>query len=98
MRHREFTTSSTERSGAFPSAFKLKPPAQRMAKPHLTLPERLAVYSAVRVRGSSPEAVAAAFRVSLGTVLRITNLAISEEFDGTLMVRPTTDRDASSAR
>ena len=93
MRHtREFTTAVEERSGAFPTAFKLNPPAPKPAKRHLDLAERRAIYSAVVMRGSSPEALAAAFRVSLGTVLRIVNHCVSEDFEGSLTIRPTTDR------
>ena len=94
---RHFSTSG-ETAGLFPKNFALKPPAQRMAKPHLSLHERLAVFSAVRTRGSSPESVAAAFGVSLATVLRVVNLAVSEEFDGSLMIKPTSDGDAGGAQ
>ena len=79
----------------FPSKFALKPPA-RPVKRALDLSERVAIFKAVRDRGSSPESLAAAFRCSVATVLKISNLVISE-LEDVPVIRPTSDRDLGGA-
>ena len=91
---REFTTTG-ERSGL---RFSLKPPAPKPVKRHLDIAERRAIYSAVVNRGQRPELLAVAFGVSIGTVLRLCNHVVSEDFSASLIIRPTSDSDAGGAQ
>lgn len=69
----------------------------RQPKRHLGLDERLAVFRLARDRGTPVELIAAAFGCSVGTVLKIANLAVSEvtELSAAVQtIKPTTDGEA----
>ena len=90
---REFTATARDTTGLFPKSFRLKSPAPSQPKRQLDVAERRAIFTAVNLRGSQPELLAAAFKCSLGTILRIVNCAVSEIGD-VPATRPTTDGDA----
>lgn len=55
---------------------------------HLTLAERISVFSLIHERGRTPQQVADLFGVNVATVNRIANLAISEIEEVAHQVRP----------
>lgn len=70
---RRFTTSQ-HLTGMFRGDFS----PGRTAKQNLTAIERFAIAKAARERGTTVEALAAAFSVSTATIVRIVNISISE--------------------